>query len=108
MKLAQNRYYDLVRDKKFPNDQKSSDKARVLRQKIKNLEKKLREEKDHLRQYGMWPVYQRIIKRLIRGAEDQYIVGEPTKTISADGVPSIGVTIEPRGSTMLEQFVYDK
>jgi hypothetical protein len=57
---------------------------------------------------GMWPVYQRIIKRLIRGAEDQYIVGEPTKTISADGVPSIGVTIEPRGSTMLEQFVYDK
>jgi 5-methylcytosine-specific restriction endonuclease McrA len=53
MKLAQNRYYDLVRDKKFPNDQKSSDKARVLRQKIKNLEKKLREEKDHLRQYDI-------------------------------------------------------
>lgn len=53
MKLAQSRYYDLIRDKKFPNAQKPSDKARVLKQKIKNLEKKLREEKDHLRQYNI-------------------------------------------------------
>lgn len=57
---------------------------------------------------GMWPVYQRIIKRLIRGAEDHYTVSDPIETTSVDGRTAIGVTIEPRGSTMLEQFVYDK
>ena len=55
---------------------------------------------------GMWPTYQKIIKRLIRGAENQYNVGEEQKSISIDGIPSVSMTIEPRGRTLLEGFVH--
>lgn len=43
---------------------------------------------------GMLPVYQRIIKRLIAGKENQYVVSEP---VSVSGKsPSISITIEPK------------
>lgn len=54
---------------------------------------------------GMWPTYKRIIDRMLRGRQVEFIVGEPDPNyIGVGEQPSIAVTIEPRDSLMLEGY----
>lgn len=52
----------------------------------------------------MWSTYERVIARLLRGAEDSYDVSEPQEYTSVDGVPSTAVTIELRNTGLLKDY----
>lgn len=53
MALAQNNYYRLVKNMKFPHESKKSDRVRSLKSRINNLQKKLSKERDDLKIYDL-------------------------------------------------------